>query len=63
MVAAMRPVISISKLTKTYPSGLSALKDIDLEIRKGEIFALLGRTAPADDADQHRLASSANRGR
>jgi ABC-2 type transport system ATP-binding protein len=38
----MRPVISISKLTKTYASGLSALKDIDLEIRKGEIFALLG---------------------
>ena len=35
-------MISISKLTKTYPSGLSALKDIDLEIRKGEIFALLG---------------------
>jgi ABC-2 type transport system ATP-binding protein len=42
MVASMRPVISISKLTKTYASGLSALKDIDLEIRPGEIFALLG---------------------
>jgi ABC-2 type transport system ATP-binding protein len=38
----MRPVISISKLTKTYASGLVALKSIDLEIRKGEIFALLG---------------------
>ena len=36
------PIISISKLTKTYPSGLSALKSVDLEIRKGEIFALLG---------------------
>jgi ABC-2 type transport system ATP-binding protein len=42
MVASMRPVISISKLSKIYPSGLAALKDIDLEIRKGEIFALLG---------------------
>ena len=38
----MRPVISISKLTKTYASGLRALEGIDLEIRKGEIFALLG---------------------
>jgi ABC-2 type transport system ATP-binding protein len=38
----MRPVISISKLRKTYASGLVALKDVDLEIRKGEIFALLG---------------------
>src|SRR5438046_2531957 len=38
----MPPIISISSLTKTYASGLKALKSIDLEIRKGEIFALLG---------------------
>jgi ABC-2 type transport system ATP-binding protein len=36
------PVISISNLTKSYASGLQALKRIDLEIAKGEIFALLG---------------------
>jgi len=36
------PVIAISKLTKTYASGLQALKAVDLEIEKGEIFALLG---------------------
>ena len=38
----MPPVISISKLGKTYASGLRALDDVDLEIQKGEIFALLG---------------------
>src|SRR3990170_7235096 len=38
----MPPIISISNLTKTYASGLQALKNINLEIRKGEIFALLG---------------------
>jgi ABC-2 type transport system ATP-binding protein len=38
----MQPIISVSHLSKTYPSGLQALKDINLEIRKGEIFALLG---------------------
>jgi len=38
----MLSVISISNLTKTYASGLQALKNINLEIRKGEIFALLG---------------------
>jgi ABC-2 type transport system ATP-binding protein len=38
----MPPIISISNLTKTYASGLQALKHINLEIRKGEIFALLG---------------------
>ena len=35
-------MISISNLTKTYASGLLALKGVDLEIRRGEIFALLG---------------------
>jgi ABC-2 type transport system ATP-binding protein len=36
------PVISVSNLTKTYASGFQALKEVDLEIRRGEIFALLG---------------------
>jgi ABC-2 type transport system ATP-binding protein len=40
--ADAQPVIAISRLTKTYPSGLTALKDVDLQIRRGEIFALLG---------------------
>ncbi|MDB5655353.1 MAG: transporter related protein [Tardiphaga sp.] len=38
----MSPIISISKLTKSYPGGFTALKGIDLEINRGEIFALLG---------------------
>ena len=38
----MQPVISIQGLTKTYKSGLQALKATDLAIAKGEIFALLG---------------------
>jgi len=38
----MQPIISVSNLSKTYASGFSALKRIDLSIRKGEIFALLG---------------------
>ncbi len=38
----MQPIIAIEKLSKTYQSGLKALTGIDLDIRKGEIFALLG---------------------
>ena len=38
----MSPIISISGLSKTYASGFRALSNIDLEIRRGEIFALLG---------------------
>jgi ABC-2 type transport system ATP-binding protein len=41
-MAPMQPIITISNLTKTYASGLQALKGINLEIRKGEIFGLLG---------------------
>jgi ABC-2 type transport system ATP-binding protein len=35
-------IISISGLEKTYATGFCALRDINLEIRRGEIFALLG---------------------
>ena len=38
----MTAIISVAYLSKTYASGFSALKDINLEIEQGEIFALLG---------------------
>ncbi len=38
----MPSVLSIQGLSKTYASGHRALRDIDLEISGGEIFALLG---------------------
>ncbi|WP_223807890.1 ABC transporter ATP-binding protein [Marinobacter sp. R17] len=38
----MHPDISVKNLYKTYASGHQALKDINLDIRRGEIFALLG---------------------
>ena len=38
----MQPIIAISKLSKKYASGFQALRNIQLEIRSGEIFALLG---------------------
>jgi ABC-2 type transport system ATP-binding protein len=38
----MPAIISVEALSKTYSSGFSALKNINLEIQNGEIFALLG---------------------
>jgi ABC-2 type transport system ATP-binding protein len=35
-------VLTVAGLSKTYASGFNALKNVDLEIRRGEIFALLG---------------------
>ena len=36
------PIVSITGLSKTYKGGFQALKDVNLDIRRGEIFALLG---------------------
>lgn len=38
----MEPILELRGLTKTFPGGLTALDNVDLTIRKGEIFALLG---------------------
>jgi len=38
----MQPIISISKVSKTYAGGYQALKNLSLDIRRGEILALLG---------------------
>tara|TARA_R110002110_G_scaffold110071_2_gene274360 strand:- start:2695 stop:3735 length:1041 start_codon:yes stop_codon:yes gene_type:complete len=40
--AQVQPIIAIEDLNKTYNSGFHALKDVNLEISKGETFALLG---------------------
>jgi len=38
----MTPIVSISRLSKIYASGFHALKEVSLDIARGEIFALLG---------------------
>jgi len=38
----MQPIVSISNLSKTYDGGFEALKQVNLDIHKGEILALLG---------------------
>lgn len=38
----MQPIVSIKNLSKTYATGFHALKNVNLDIRRGEILALLG---------------------
>jgi len=42
IIDLMHPVVSVANLSKIYASGFKALKNINLDIRRGEIFALLG---------------------
>ena len=38
----MQSILSVSNLSKTYATGFQALRNVNLDIRRGEIFALLG---------------------
>jgi ABC-2 type transport system ATP-binding protein len=38
----MQSIVSVSNLSKTYKGGFQALKQVNLDIHKGEILALLG---------------------
>jgi len=38
----MQPIVSISNLSKTYSNGHTALKNLSLDVHRGEILALLG---------------------
>src|SRR5690554_7161300 len=38
----MTDILTVSGLDKVYPSGMVALKNVNLSIQRGEIFALLG---------------------
>ena len=42
MNAVSEPILTVRDISKTYAGGFQALKNIDLEIDKGEIIALLG---------------------
>ena len=38
------PYPSLAGISKAYPNGVQALQDIDLTIRQGEIFGIIGRS-------------------
>jgi ribose transport system ATP-binding protein len=40
-VTALAPVLRVSELSKAY-NGVFALRDVDLDVRPGEVHALLG---------------------
>ena len=39
---ARGPAVEVTRLVKTYPGGVEAVKGIDFEVAPGEVFGLLG---------------------
>src|SRR3954453_8926449 len=59
----MQCVISVTNLSKTYASGFQALRAINLDIRRGEIFcAARPQRRRQDNADQHQPHREPGRG-
>ena len=48
-------MLLVSHLTKSY-AGVRALADASLDVRAGEIHALVGENGAGEDADQRGLA-------
>jgi ABC-2 type transport system ATP-binding protein len=42
IIGTAGPAIEVSKLSKTYPGGFEAVREIDLQVAAGEVFGLLG---------------------
>ncbi len=43
----MSSIISVANLSKTYGSGFKALKNVNLDIKRGEILRCSAPTGPA----------------
>ena len=46
----MRNILEINELSKTYENGFSALSNTSLNVKEGEILALLGPNGAKDNA-------------
>lgn len=53
--------LSVKNLTKTYANGLTALKGIDLEVKQGDFFALLGQNGAGKSTTIGILCSLVNK--
>ena len=53
----MALALSTSALSKTYSNGFEALKTLDLQVEKGDFFALLGSNGAGKTTTLGRLAA------
>ena len=50
-------VIQLSGVTKSYPGGVTALRDVDLEVRHGELIAIVGPSGSGKSTMLHLIGT------
>ncbi|GAA2886844.1 peptide ABC transporter ATP-binding protein [Actinoplanes cyaneus] len=54
---ATGPVIELSRVTKSYPGGVTALRDVDLTVRSGELIAIVGPSGSGKSTMLHMIGT------
>lgn len=57
----MNYALELSQLTKTYASGVKALRGIDLNVETGDFYALLGTSGAGKSTTISIISSLANK--
>jgi putative ABC transport system ATP-binding protein len=54
---AAGPVIQLSRVTKSYPGGVTALRDVDLAVQSGELIAIVGPSGSGKSTMLHMIGT------